>query len=133
MVKEPGIRGRWAQQLLGEPERLLPRIPFELVHLLLGDDLAFLTMPGEVAVAYGIDVKRQSGNTTLPLAYANGLIGYIVTAEQLAEGGYEPGESTLYYGLPSPFSPEIEPLLTTTIDCLLHRSAGSRRGQATDR
>jgi len=36
------------------------------------------------------------------------MIGYVPTAAQLAEGGYEPDGSTRYFLLPSGFSPVIE-------------------------
>jgi hypothetical protein len=124
IAREPGIRGTWAQWMLDEPERLVQGVPMDLVHLRLGDDLAFLTMPGEVTTPYGLVVKRQSAGNTLPLAYSNGLIGYVVTAEQLVEGGYEALESTLYYGLPSPWSPLVESKLIRVIERLLQSSAG---------
>jgi hypothetical protein len=123
MVREPGIRGTWARWMRDEPGRLVRGVPMDLIHLRLGDDLAFLTMPGEVTTPYGLVVKRQSNGNTLPLAYSNGLIGYVVTAAQLAEGGYEALESTLYYGQPSPWSPLVESTLMRVIERLLQPGA----------
>jgi hypothetical protein len=51
----------------------------------------------------------------LPVGYSNGMVGYVTTARQIEEGGYEPVESSRYYGLPAPFAPEIEPILESAI------------------
>jgi hypothetical protein len=35
------------------------------------------------------------------------------------EGGYEVDDSALYYGLPSPFNPQIESIIQTSIQALM--------------
>jgi hypothetical protein len=47
------------------------------------------------------------------------MIGYVPTAQQLAEGGYEAEGSCPYFGLPGPFDPRIEGLIRRAIDELV--------------
>lgn len=42
------------------------------------------------------------------MAYSDGIIGHVVTAEQVHEGGYEADESPRYFGLSVCFTPEPE-------------------------
>ncbi|MCD9020838.1 neutral/alkaline non-lysosomal ceramidase N-terminal domain-containing protein [Cohnella silvisoli] len=80
---------------------------FEITKLTIADGLTFIAMNGEMVVEYGLFLKSRSPGL-IPLAYSNGMIGYITTAIQLQEGGYEPIESVTYFGLPGPFDPAVE-------------------------
>lgn len=80
---------------------------FEITKLTIADGLTFIAMNGEMVAEYGLFVKSRSPDL-VPLAYSNGMVGYITTAEQLQEGGYEPIESVAYFGLPGPFDQTVE-------------------------
>jgi hypothetical protein len=129
LVAAPGVAGEWSGLLLARPEPLGAEIPCELTLVGLADGLALLALDAEVAVAYGLFVKELSAGRVLPLPYSNGMLGYIVTAAQLAEGGYEADESTRYFGLPAPFAPALEARLKGVIAGLL-RDAGLLAAQA---
>jgi hypothetical protein len=73
-------------------------------------------MAAEVTTPYGLAIKARTGGATLPLPYSNGMVGYVITDDQLAHGGYEAVESALYFGLPSPFAPGIEETFAGAID-----------------
>lgn len=105
---QPTVIGEWARLLLQEPERIRPGIPLKINWLKLVEGLSLLTMNAEIVVEYGLFVKRQLGGSVLPVPYSNGMIGYVPTAGQVAEGGYEARDSLLYFGLPAPFAPSIE-------------------------
>jgi hypothetical protein len=47
-------------------------------------------------------IKQLSQGGTLPLGYSNGMVGYVPTAAQIAEGGYEGDSSSVSFGLPAP-------------------------------
>lgn len=111
LAGEPGLRGQWASLLLAEPWRLAPAVEVRLSWLRLASGLALLGMSGEPVSAYGWQVKADSGGAVLPLGYTNGLAGYLVTARQLREGGYEADEAPYYFGMPAPFAPAAEPAL----------------------
>ncbi len=80
---------------------------FEITKLTIADGLTFIAMNGEMVVEYGLFLKSRSPDL-VPLAYSNGMTGYITTAKQLQEGGYEPIESVTYFGLPGPFDQTVE-------------------------
>jgi hypothetical protein len=110
-----GLMGEWSRLLLREPDRLRQSVPMELALVELADGLSLLAMNGEVMVEYGLFVKQQFAGQVLPVPYSNGMIGYVPTAAQVKEGGYEPEESQYYFGLPAPFHPSLEAALRSGI------------------
>ncbi|WP_339208297.1 neutral/alkaline non-lysosomal ceramidase N-terminal domain-containing protein [Paenibacillus sp. FSL K6-3182] len=98
---------KWAQSFLEQPDKLRKQFRFEITKLEIAEGLTFIAMNGEMVVEYGLFLKSCSP-VLVPLAYSNGMIGYITTANQLQEGGYEPIESVTYFGLPCPFDQAVE-------------------------
>ena len=45
--------------------------------------------------------------------------GYIPSKRVLSEGGYEGGDSMIYYGLPGPFTPDVEDTIFRAIQNVL--------------
>jgi hypothetical protein len=121
-----GVDGEWARALLTDPTRLRPSATFLAQRLDLGAEQALLAMNGEVTVEYGFDIRKASGGRVLPVAYSNGMIGYLPRAHQLPEGGYECDSSTRYYLLPSRFAEPIENRITSVTDDLARRTFGPR-------
>ncbi|MBI3874457.1 MAG: hypothetical protein HY300_00490 [Verrucomicrobia bacterium] len=63
----------------------------EVQVIALGDDLAFVSLPGEIFVELGMAIKQASPfKHTIIAELANGAIGYIPTKRAFAEGNYEP-------------------------------------------
>jgi 6-phosphogluconolactonase/glucosamine-6-phosphate isomerase/deaminase len=106
--RRSGVVGEWSALLRREPCRLRRWVPLEMTLLNLASDLSFLAMNGEAVVEYGLFVKRRFAGRVLPLPYSNGMIGYVPTARQVGEGGYEARESIFYFGLPAPFDSSLE-------------------------
>lgn len=119
MVDRPGVDGEWARALLTDLTVLRPSATLVVQRLDLGAGPSLLAFNGEVTVAYGLRVKARTHGRVLPVGYANGMIGYLPTAQQLAEGGYEADESTRYYLLPGRFAPVIEERINAAADELL--------------
>lgn len=88
-----------------------PSAPVVVSSLRLAEDLQLLGVSGEPVGAYGRRVAVLSGGATLPLGYTNGMTGYLVTARQLAQGGYEADEAPYWFGLPGRLAPEAEGVL----------------------
>ncbi len=118
-IKHGGLRDEWARALRRYPHRNTPSQTMTLYRLDLGSDLQFVTFDAEVVTAYGLYAREIGQTSALPLGYTNGMVGYIVTDEQLANGGYEPDESTVYFALPSPFAPGLEHSVRTGIHQLI--------------
>lgn len=93
----------------------LSHISIELLLLNIAEGLTILAMNGEIVVEYGLFIKKYFDGNVLPVAYSNGMIGYVPTANQIAEGGYEPAESFVYFNLPAPLAPEAEKILIQAI------------------
>lgn len=104
----PGLHGEWCRALLDHPEWRTRSIPLHLQRLDIADGLSLLAMNGEIVVDYALWIRSASAGAILPMGYANGMTGYVPTAQQIAEGGYEGGDASPYFFLPSPFAPAIE-------------------------
>ncbi len=118
-VSDPGVRGEWSRLLLASPERMREYIPMEMTKVTLAEGLMLLTFNAEVVVEYGLFAKGLVKDGVLPMGYCNGMIGYVPTARQLDEGGYEAVESTYYFGLPAPIHPSAEKLFRRAISRIL--------------
>ena len=79
----------------GEPWRL----PVEIHAFRLDSRTAIVTLPGEIFVEFGIDLKKRSpfANTML-IELANADIAYVPTEEAFREGDYEALNSRLVPG-----------------------------------
>ena len=112
------LEKEWAALMLTQTE---PQVPTLMLQRLdLGEGLTLIALGGEVCCDYGWYIKRYDANHfMIPVGYSNGLTAYIPSAHMFAEGGYEVDESTLDYGLPSPFKPQIEGIIQAGIQSLM--------------
>lgn len=63
--------------------------PIDVQVVRIGD-ACLAGFPGELFVAYGLEVKRRAGRTCFPVTLVNGdLQGYVVTREAVEKGFYE--------------------------------------------
>lgn len=84
-------------------------IDYDVTAWAFGDDLGMVFLPGEVVVDFALRLKRELDGARLWVtAYANDVPCYIVSRRVLAEGGYEPDSSMIYYDRPARFSPAVE-------------------------
>ena len=65
--------------------------------------------------------SELSGTTNWIGGYCNDVMAYIPSVRVLKEGGYEAVDSMIYYGMPGPFAPEVEDVLTASIRRALGR------------
>jgi hypothetical protein len=69
----------------GTPHRV------EVQAIAIGEDVAWVSLPGEVFVELGLAIKQRSPfPTTFVVELANENIGYIPDRRSYAEGNYEP-------------------------------------------
>ncbi len=112
------VQKEWAARLLEVP--FSRKRTLTLQRLDLAVNLSIIAMGGEICCEFGHHIRKMiPNNHLLPLGYPNGLLGYICPSAMYAEGGYEPDESTIYFGLPSAFKPETEKSLLGAIKTLL--------------
>jgi len=103
-----GVEQEWARAVLANQNR--PSEQLELSRIDFGDRLRFYTFNAEVSQYYAA-FARGIDPDAVCIAYTNGMIGYLSTAEQIREGGYEPVDSALYFALAGTYKPEIEAII----------------------
>lgn len=103
---------RRAQQILNDLDAgKLPRrsYPYPVQTWRLGERLLVVALGGEAVVDYSLRLKLQFGaDETWVAGYTNDVMAYVPSRRVLLEGGYEGGDSMIYYGLPAPWDPRIE-------------------------
>ena len=109
----------WAQDSLkllndgGGPESVT--VGLQVVRI---GDAVLVTHPGEAFCEFGLAFRKMTSHAVLPVAYANGNIGYIPTAEAYPEGGYEVDNAIRYYG-EKMIGPESEGIILNAVKRLL--------------
>lgn len=74
-------------------------VPIEVQVIRISDDVAIVTLPGEVFVDLGLQIKRESPfKTTIVIELCNDSPGYIPTQKAFAEGSYETVNSRVKTG-----------------------------------
>ena len=88
-----------------------------------GRSLTLIALAGEPVVDYALRFKGQYGWDKVWVAgYCNDLPSYIPSLRVLREGGYEGGEGMTGVGLPGPFSPAVEEIISQKVDELVQRT-----------
>ena len=108
----------WAQDALkmvteGGPESVA--IGLQAISI---DGVVLATLPGEAFCEYGLEFRKMTKSSVIPVGYANGNIGYIPTAEAYKEGGYEVNDAIKYYAVKM-IAPESEGIILAAMKSLL--------------
>jgi neutral ceramidase len=93
---------------------------------LLGDQVVWVALGGEVVVDYSLRLKRElpKGRAVWVTAYANDVMAYIPSRRVLKEGGYEGDSSQIYYGQPTKWAPGIEEVIVEGVKATLREAKG---------
>jgi hypothetical protein len=111
----------------GQPVR---QIAYPVQAVGFGDDLAVLTLAGEVVVDYALRVKREFGDKGIMVAgYTNDIMSYIPSLRVLREGGYEGGDSMIYFGLPTPYAENVEEKIFAAIHEAMRQVGRAKRNE----
>lgn len=98
----------WAGKVIQKENRDTETL--RLKYLRYGDGLSVYFFGAEMSQEYAL-FARTYDPAALCTAYADGMIGYLCTANQIAEGGYEPEGSARYFALSGTFTPAIETMI----------------------
>jgi hypothetical protein len=120
IMVSPNVRAATGTVYLNFDDENAKPLPYTVQSWTFGDSLAIVFLEGEVVADYahrlkGIfrDCLRQ--DRLWVNAYCNSVPGYIPSERVLREGGYEPVDSTFYYGLPGPFALGLEDQIVSEI------------------
>ncbi len=109
-------RANYLQRKMAKEGALKKSYPYPIGHWILGDKIDFVFLGGEVVIDYALRLKQErNGTNTWVAGYANDVMAYIPSLRVLKEGGYEGGESNVYYGLPSLWDASIEEAIISAI------------------
>lgn len=104
-------------------DRKLPvrKVAYPVQAIRLGKTVTYVPLGGELVVDYALQTKAAYPKERIVVAgYSNDVMCYISNKRILKEGGYEAVDSMMYYGMPGPFAPEVEDVMTASI----HRALG---------
>lgn len=94
---------------LYDAKRPIRNVAYPVQAVRFGPDLLWIFLGGEVVVDYCVRVKREYPDENVFVAgYSNNVMGYIPSLRILKEGGYEADSSMIYYGLPGPYTEDVE-------------------------
>lgn len=99
---------KWACAVLQRGNQ--PTETMELMTVKYSEGLKFFAINGEVVQEYAA-FARTLDSDYVTIAYANGMIGYIPTAKEIVEGGYESIESPKWFALAGTFDMNIERII----------------------
>jgi len=125
-LKDPNpARVRHARLMLRayDERRPIRRTPYPVQAVRFGKDLTLVTLGGEVVIDYPLRVKREYGarEPVIVAGYTNDVMCYIPSRRVLKEGGYEAVDSMIYYGMPGPFSEDVEETVFAAIHNVMKR------------
>jgi hypothetical protein len=105
-------RSKHLLKVLERDGKLSQTYPYPIGKWVLGEEVEWIFLGGEVTVDYSLRLKLESkAKSTWVTAYADDVMAYIPSRRVLREGGYEGARSMIYYGLPTTWAPEIEEII----------------------
>jgi len=118
-------RARHARLMLQayDERRPIRSTPYPVQAVRFGRDLTLLALGGEVVIDYQLRIQKEyaGGEPVVTAGYSNDVMCYIPSVRVLKEGGYEPVDSMIYYGMPGPFSEEVEETVMQAVRKVMKR------------
>ncbi len=101
-------RAKLLLEQLDRQGRIPGEYPYPVQSWLLGGELLWVFLGGEVVVDYSLRLHRELEGPLWVAGYSNDVMAYIPSLRVLREGGYEGARAMIYYGLPSPWASDVE-------------------------
>ena len=112
-------RAKLLLEQLDREGRIPGEYPYPVQSWLLGGELLWVFLGGEVVVDFSLRLHRELGPPLWVAGYSNDVMAYIPSLRVLREGGYEGARAMIYYGLPSPWASDVEARIVEEV----HRQA----------
>lgn len=110
------LRAEKQKRILDSGGELPKTVPYPIQVWKLGDEVQITALSGEVVVDYSLLIKHHyPRDKQFVMGYSNDCPAYIPSLRVLREGGYEGGDSMVYYGLHGPWAPSIEEAIMNTV------------------
>lgn len=89
--------------------------PYPVQAVRFGNAPAWVALAGEVVIDYQLHLKSEFGaDRVVVLGYSNDVMAYIPSQRVQHEGGYEAGDSMMYFSQPGWFTEEVEGIVLNT-------------------
>lgn len=104
--------------------------PYPAQAVRFGTGPAWVALGGEVVIDYQLRLKDEYGSDRLVvLGYSNDVMGYIPSRRVQREGGYEAGDSLVYFAQPGWFTEEVEEIVLAAARRVLAAAGVNRNRQ----
>lgn len=121
---EVAISRFWAENNPYVEEASAPEpVGFEVQTVAFGNSVALVFLAGEISAGYAAPLRQilsSQYQLVVPVGYANGMVGYIPTAQQIPEGGYEVYFASQHSNRPGFYTEDAEPQILASIKRLLN-------------
>lgn len=87
----------------------------------LSKEVGFIFCNAEMVQSYGQKIAGID-STVLPVAYSDGMIGYVADELQLEEGGYESNQFIYYFNLKGKLNRKSAQKVISNLECLVRRN-----------
>ncbi|MGB9605389.1 MAG: neutral/alkaline non-lysosomal ceramidase N-terminal domain-containing protein [Bryobacteraceae bacterium] len=106
-----------------DERRPIRTAPYPVQALRFGRDLTLLALGGEAVVDYQLRFTKEYGakEPLIVASYSNDVAFYLPSLRVLKEGGYEPVDSMIYYGMPGPFDEDVEERVANAVRQVMKR------------
>lgn len=109
-------RAKKLKRIYQEKGELPTSLPYVVQVIKLGDDVQITALSGETTVDYSLLIKYFfPREKQFVMGYSNDCPAYVPSLRVLREGGYEGGDSMVYYGVHGPWAPSIEEDIMKTV------------------
>jgi hypothetical protein len=115
---------RYLLNILDRDGKFPDRYAYPVQVWQFGKSLKFIALGGEVVVDYSLRLKGQLGfDDTWVAGYCNDILAYIPSRRVLQEGGYEGGDSMIYFGRGGRFGAAVEEIIVEKVTDLVERTS----------
>lgn len=106
-----------------DEQRPIRTAPYPVQVIRFGRSLTLLALGGEVVIDYQLRLQKEYGSREplIVAGYANDVAFYVPSLRVLKEGGYEPVDSMIYYGMPGPFDEDVEERVVNAVRQVMKR------------
>jgi hypothetical protein len=106
-----------------DEQRPIRTAPYPVQAIRFGRSLTLLALGGEVVIDYQLRLQKEYGSREplIVAGYANDVAFYVPSLRVLKEGGYEPVDSMIYYGMPGPFDEDVEERVVNAVRQVMKR------------
>lgn len=102
----------WYRLFSKQPDQLHAPHMLQVQAIRVSENIILAAANGEIVSGYAQDIRSHFPNDTImTIGYSNGMLGYIATAQQIKEGGYEAEDFLYYFGLPGKWDESVDTIL----------------------